>query len=262
MTQPIGVDSYGMLPARLLAPYDFIMRYVALQPGKCIVASEIPAYHAVGKSVGLVYEDGATDGLHGAPMGAAKAKLALPILKAIGWPADLPVYFAFDMPGYQTALPAFLACALAFAAGIGRPAAVYGDVDTCTYAHEHGVKYLWQFGEGRAPGLTIYQSQSKQLDGYNIDPDTAFAADYGQWAPAPAPSVIMRLVAAITGKKVPAPPIIVTHPGNDGKALVYVAQKVWQGIPDMPEELKLLSVGVKPGNVPSGWWVTAKQEAW
>jgi len=262
MTQKIGLDSYGMLPAHLLAPYDFIMRYVAQQPGKCIAPSEIPAYHAIGKSVGLVYEDNANDGLGGAAMGAAKAKLALPILKSIGWPLGGPVYFAFDMPGYQRALPAFLACALAFAEGIGREPAVYGDVDTCAYAHDHGVKFLWQFGEGRAPGLSLYQSQSTQLDGYNVDVDTAFVGNFGQWAPAPPPSAVAKLVAKITGKPVPAPPIICVHPGNDGKALVYVAQRVWQGIPNMAEELNLLKVGVKPGNVPSTWWKTAKQEVW
>ena len=70
-----------------------------------------------------------------------------------------PVYFACDMPGYAADLPSFVACAETFAKGIVRPAAIYGDVTTCTYAYEHGIRYLWQFGEGRAPGITVYQSR-------------------------------------------------------------------------------------------------------
>jgi hypothetical protein len=184
----LGVDSYGALPVSALARYDFIGRYVSGSTGKCIDQFEVPAYHKAGKSLILVYEDAAADAAGGANAGAAKAVIARPVLRAINWPVGRPVYFACDMPGYAADLPSFVACAETFAKGIVRPAAIYGDVTTCTYAYEHGIRYLWQFGEGRAPGITVYQSRPIVVDGYSVDPDEAFAADYGQWAPTPVPT--------------------------------------------------------------------------
>lgn len=183
MTNPQvnGLDAYGALPISELGPYQFVGRYVAQQPGKYITAPEFQGYLKAGKSVILVYEDNPDDALGGAPVGTAKAKVALPILNAIGWPMNRPVHFAVDMPGYGADLPAFIACAEAFAAGIGRPAGIYGDVDTCTYAYQRGIRYLWQFGESRAPGVTVYQSPSTTAPwGQSIDPDEALALDYGQ----------------------------------------------------------------------------------
>ena len=209
-----GLDAYGALPPAKLGAYDFVARYVSLQPGKCVTPSEMASYRAARKSIVLVYEDNADDGLGGANAGAAKAHLALPILKAIGWPQDRPVHFAFDMPGYAVDLPTFIRCAQAFAAGIGRPAAVYGDVDTCTASHSAGIKYLWQFGEGRAPGITILQGMSFTAPwGQSVDPDSALAEDYGQWpapvapkppkpkpVPKPKPAPAPKLAQTLTGK--------------------------------------------------------------
>lgn len=179
-----GLDAYGPIPVGDLAGYDFVGRYVSQQAGKCVTADEVHGYLAAGKSVVLFYEDNADDGLGGAAMGAAKAQFALPILDALGWPAGVPVYFTFDMPGYAWDLPTFVSCAQAFAAGIGRPAAMYGDVSTCQAGYDAGIRYLMQFGEGRASGIDIYQSPSVVAPwGQDVDPDASLATDYGQWDP-------------------------------------------------------------------------------
>lgn len=176
-----GLDAYGSLPVSELGGYQFVGRYIAQQPGKCITKAEYDGYLAAGKAVCLLYEDNATDGMGGAATGAEKAKIARPILDQIGWPESRPVHFAFDQPGYSWALPNFLACAEAFAQGIGRPTAGYGDQDTIAYFQAHGVKYLWLFGEGTPAGVTIRQGPSETAPwGQSIDPDTAYVADYGQ----------------------------------------------------------------------------------
>jgi hypothetical protein len=188
-----GLDAYGAIPVAHLDGYDFVGRYVSEQPGKCIVAAEVTAYHKAGKSFILAYEDQPDDALGGANAGAAKATIARPVLKAIGWPTNLPVHFACDMPGYREDLVAFVACAKTFAEGIARPPGIYGDVDTCTYAYQQGIRYLWQFGEGTAPGMTVHQGYPPvNLDGQPCDPDEAFVADYGQWAPPPPPVPPLR----------------------------------------------------------------------
>lgn len=174
-----GDDAYGPIPDN--APVAFVGRYVSVQQGKCITKAELAGYYAAGKKVLLVGEDNATDGTGGLEAGEEKAKLWLPIIETLELEAGRPVHFAFDMPGYSYYLPSFYDCTMAFAEGIDREPAAYGDVDTCTYLHDRGVKYLWQFGEGRAPGITVYQSPSLTAPwGQLVDPDEALAYDYGQ----------------------------------------------------------------------------------
>ena len=233
-----GIDAYGAIPVSQLGSYQFVARYVSQRSGKTIIVPEAKGYLAAGKSIVLVYEDNATDGLGGAAMGLAKARIAAPILSAIGWPATRPVHFAFDMPGYQQDLPAFIACATAFARGINRPIAVYGDVDTCTYAHSHGIKYLWQFGEGTAPGLTIKQGPSFIAPwGQSVDPDTALANDYGQWSPTPpAPKPVP------TEDEV----LFLAKSFNGPATLLYDAQaKTCRGVAEPTEVALYEKVGIK-----------------
>lgn len=232
----LGLDSYGALPVSVLNGYDFIGRYVSGVVGKCIVQAEVTTYHRAGKSLILVYEDEAQDALGGANAGAAKAVIARPILKAIGWPTNLPVFFAVDMPGYGQYLPDFVSCAKAFAAGIARPAGIYGDVDTCTYAHGEGIEFLWQFGEGRAPGVTVYQSASTTVNGHSVDPDEALTANYGQWSP-PAPP---------TPKPTPTEetmnPVLTTDPTNGGVIVLDTALGTYKGLSDPAVENYLENV--------------------
>lgn len=194
-----GLDAYGAIPVSELGKYQFVGRYVAQQPGKCITPDEATTYLKNGKSIVLVYEDNPEDALGGANVGLAKAKIAKPILTALGVPQTVPVHFAVDMPGYSYDLATFIACAKVFALYLGRPAAIYGDVDTCTYAHEQGIRFLWQFGEGRAPGVTIYQSPATTAPwGQAIDPDESLAPNYGQWLPKPPPRPV--LARSLTGR--------------------------------------------------------------
>ncbi len=181
MVTAAGVDSANRIPVSGLGPYQFVARYVSAFEAKCITATEYDSYLAASKAVVLVYEDGAEDALGGATTGVDKAKIALPVLEAIGWPEGRPVHFACDFSTTTQQLPTCLAAAQAFAAGIGRPIALYGDVAMCTYASAQGVRYLWQFGAGSAPGRTIQQEVPQVLvGGVACDPDTAYTADYGQ----------------------------------------------------------------------------------
>jgi Domain of unknown function (DUF1906) len=191
-----GCDSAAALPASALAGMSFVGRYVSESSPKCIVPGEVPVYHGAGKSLVLVYEDGAQDALGGANAGAAKGMIARPVLASLGWPLALPVYFAVDMPGIAADLSSFVACAKAFAMTIGCPAGIYGDVNTCTYAGSHGIDFLWQFGSGRAPNISIYQSYPPITlpGGFLADPDQGLVTNFGQWMPDQEDNVGHRLV--------------------------------------------------------------------
>lgn len=235
-----GLDAYGTVPAGELGPYAFVGRYVSEQPGKCITPAEVAAYHRAKKSIILVYEDNASDGLGGTAMGEEKASIARPILAGLGCPSWVPVHFAFDMPGYQADLPAFLDCTLAFAATLGRPAAAYGDVDTCSYLGAHGVRYLWQFGEGQAPGVTVLQGPPTTASwGQPIDPDTALAASYGQWAP-PKPKPKEEEMVVLT-----------KDPNNGGEIVLDLATGRYYGLSNPQVLAYYKTCGVKEVSAPS-----------
>jgi hypothetical protein len=181
-----GVDSASAVPVSALGPYAFVARYVSAMQPKCITAPEAHGYAAAGKALVLVYEDGAEDALGGASIGAAKAAVARPVLASIAWPAGRPVYFACDFTPATDQLATAFQCVAAFAAGVGRPAALYGDATMCAYAASRGVPYRWQFGPGLAPGRVIQQGTPEIIvGGVACDPDTAYADDYGQspWEP-------------------------------------------------------------------------------
>ncbi len=185
-----GFDSYGAIPVTdlLAAGASFVARYVSLQQGKCITASEAAGYRNADLALVLVYEDEALDGLGGAAVGAAKAAIAAPVLDAIDWPANRPVHFAFDFASgdYASDYPTMVSCVRAFAAGIGRPEAAYCDAWLGVYLSSQGVKYLFGFGEstsgveGPWAPATVWQGPSTTLAGQPVDPDTALKPDYGQ----------------------------------------------------------------------------------
>ncbi len=184
----LGLDANGGVAVEHLAGREFVIDYVSADPAKCITPARAKAYRAAGKALVLFYEDGADDALGGANAGAAKALIARPVLAAIEWPADKPVHFACDFSPVGAQVSACVAAAKAFAAGIARPEGIYGNVNVCTAAHAAGIKYAIQFGEGRAPGITIYQGYPPvDVGGQLCDPDEALAADYGQWASPPPP---------------------------------------------------------------------------
>lgn len=187
-----GVDCVTSLVSANLYGLDFIGRYISASTAKSITSAEPTGYHKLGKALILVYEDEAEDALGGTATGNAKAAIARPLLKTVGYPSGLPVYFAVDFSVVGDAPEICLDCINEFAAALDRPPAVYGDVNMCTYAYEHGIKYLWQFGTGRAPGICIWQGYpAVTVSGFSCDPDTAYVSDYGQWSPiSPVPSPV------------------------------------------------------------------------
>ena len=187
-----GVDCVSALPVDLLAPYEFVARYVCYPSNpKCVQVSEVRAYAGAKKGTVLVYEDGATDALGGAPTGRQKAAIALPTLQGlreVGRPLSAPVYFAVDFGPTTSQLRSALDCAVAFAQSIGAPPAVYGNADMCAYAHARGVRYLWEWGDNlqgvRAPDAfaSIYQNYPPiSVGAFECDENLSLASDYGQW---------------------------------------------------------------------------------
>ena len=179
-----GLDSPSALPVSALlgGGYDFVGRYISGYAPKSILLPELQGYIAAGLKTILVYEDEAADALGGASVGRAKAAIAAPLLDALGWPKSRPVHFATDCSPVGSQVQAAVECAQAFAAALGRPAAVYGDVNVCTAAYNVGIKYLWQFGDGTAPGRSIFQVYPWiYLAGLTADPDITYVSDYGQW---------------------------------------------------------------------------------
>ncbi len=175
-----GYDAYGPIPVANLPAGAFVGRYVSQTAGKCVTPTEVALYHSSQHPLILVYEDNATDALGGVQVGAEKARVAIPVLESIAWPTSRPVHFAVDFSILSYQWPTVLACVQAFAKGIGRPEAIYGDVNACTWAGQAPIRYQWQWGQGVAPGRTIWQGQSSTLYGQPVDPDTALAPDYGQ----------------------------------------------------------------------------------
>jgi hypothetical protein len=77
-------------------------------------------------------------------------------LDALGWPMDRPVFAAVDSQIAASAYPVGLGFVRAYAAGIGRPAAVYGPapfVEWCLAQGVHGVAFACASSEGPYPTL-------------------------------------------------------------------------------------------------------------
>lgn len=185
------VDAAGHIPWSQL-PYPGGLRYVSAYPVKNLTPAELAEAKTAKKEVGLVYEDDAMDFAGGSAVGLAKAKIAEPILAALPWPAERPVYAALDgdLPAAQYA--AAWAGVCAFADYLKRPRAVYGPRPFLLYCSDRGCKYLWELGSadfntGTEPTDRSLQQLNQQVyvAGVQCDLDQVFVLDWGQ-VPAPA----------------------------------------------------------------------------
>lgn len=96
----LGVDySYARpAPAEIRAAgYGFVMRYLSNEPAKNISTGELAALHAAGLMVGFVWEAQAGDPEGGAPSGTVDGATAGNLMRALGVPTSVPVFWALDV---------------------------------------------------------------------------------------------------------------------------------------------------------------------
>lgn len=197
-------------PASLVqAKVAGVLRYVTWVAGKCITAAEAASYRAVGLSIGLVYEDGANDFAGGEAAGTQKAQVAAPVLQALGFPTQLPVYCAVDTGLDPSLYEVTYQGIHQFCSLLGRPDAMYGPRPFAAWCEtEHGMDYFWETAAssentGPEPSSKRLQQLVYQPAGVGalggVDYDLATQPNWGQWGIAHAPPM-----PAAKGKPTPA----------------------------------------------------------
>lgn len=150
-----GVDysSRGAVPspgALKADGYGFVMRYLSYEPGKNITADELAALHAAGISVGFVWESTGQTPLGGAAAGASDGAEAGRQLRALGVPASIFVFWAFDTDdrGHPGCLPTLKAYGDAFARACGHFSFPYGSNRVIDYFGGGWQTQAWSDGQG------------------------------------------------------------------------------------------------------------------
>jgi hypothetical protein len=171
------------------AGMTFAMRYLSHDDGKNLHQDEARLLSGAGIDVGVVWETTANRALSGRAGGAQDARDAAAQARACGMPAGRPIYFAVDFDANDQQKPAiadYLRGAASVLGGVDR-VGVYGGYWVVKYCFEHGVaRYAWQTfawsGGHRHPQAQLYQHRNGvHVAGMEVDLDTAFADDFGQW---------------------------------------------------------------------------------
>lgn len=172
------------------AGFEFVVRYVPYQGdgGKGLTAGELEELRANGLAVGLVFESVAERHLDGRPAGIEDARRCAAAVAELGFPDDLPVYFAVDFdaqPNQQGLINAYQLGA-ADVLGMERVGVYgsYGVVERCFAAAT--ATWFWQtyawskgFISQRAH---LYQYKNGQtLNGAAVDYNEAFGERQGLW---------------------------------------------------------------------------------
>ncbi len=175
------------------AGFEFAARYLSHdRSGKTIEQAEVDDLHNNGVSIVLVWEEGAQNALGGNGQGVADAETALTQADALGFPGNLPIYFAVDFdatPEQQGPIDDYLrgAASVIGAARVG----VYGGYYVVKRCFENGTAvYGWQTlawsGGQVLDGAHLYQNGGQAFGG-GSDIDEALKDDYGAWSAAPPP---------------------------------------------------------------------------
>lgn len=192
MTQVLDSASAIDYAAAKAAGYKGAIRYLSSFPAKNLSPEEHAKAHEAGLPVALVYEDGNNDFAGGANAGVAKAHVAAPILVALKWGKDRPVYCAVDndlpVSQYEISWEGIDT----FAKALDRPAGAYAPRPFLCYLEARGVKFLWElasssFNTGPEPRTRSLQQLVDQVSpgGVTCDVNNVLADDWGQF-PAPA----------------------------------------------------------------------------
>ena len=187
------------------AGFDGVIRYVAYggDGGKGLREEELADLRANGIDIGLVFESTAGRMFDGYPAGSDDAAQCVISGAAIGFPVDLPFYFACDVdidPDMLALVDDYLAGA-ALVLGRAR-VGVYGEYDVIEHCHAVGsATWFWQTaawsGGKRSDWNHIYQySNGHVLNGAAVDYNEA-VAEFGQWKAREEDDMTPEEVAAI-----------------------------------------------------------------
>ena len=197
MAQQQGVDySFSRpSPASIVAAgYTFVMRYLASSASKRISGAEATALHAVGLTIGFVFEDFAdpltnNPGLSDYNGGVADATLAVGQTNALGVPANRPIYVAVDIGQFVGREARYQQYFRGWSdtIGVGR-VGFYGGGDLWTYLFPtfasgyfwEASAYSWSSYKITYPGAIMLQNLGAVLGGTS-DSNTAYVVDFGQW---------------------------------------------------------------------------------
>jgi hypothetical protein len=168
----------------------FVLRYVPYQGdgGKGLTATEVADYHANGLPIAVVFESTQFRPMEGRSAGAADARTSLGAFRALGFPDDRPVYFAFDwdvQPADYAACDEYMRGA-ADILGV-ECVGVYGHDHLCAHFQQAGLAtWFWQtlaWSGGRVfAGRHLYQATNGQtIFGSEVDFDDSYQDDFGQW---------------------------------------------------------------------------------
>ena len=166
-------------PAAMRAIAVGVVRYLGFGP-KVLDAAERDRLHAVGLTIGLVWETTATMMDRGAAGGTGDAQDANRQADALGFPATRPIYFANDQNQASSVHVQYMTAAKAASK---RPVGVYGStalVDACAAL---GITYGWKvstWGPATANAcLTQEANTPSPIPG--TDMNYAHRDDWGQW---------------------------------------------------------------------------------
>lgn len=174
----------------------FVVRYLVSMArrwagdGRGITAAEYADLVTHGIEVAVVYEGRADRALDGREAGKVDAAYAQAALEEHGLPARMPIYFAADDFGAETAwhfnmIDQYLG-GCTEVVGLERTG-VYGGIRTIRHCQQADTaRWFWQTyawsGGQVAPGIHLYQydNYGNTINGVDVDYNRAFQENYGQ----------------------------------------------------------------------------------
>jgi len=127
MTQLVDYAWTKPTPAQIVAGgYAGVLRYLSWDSSKDISAAERDALHAAGLSIGLVWETTATRAGAGYAAGVADVTAAEAKATALGYPTNIPLFYAVDFDALVAAVLPYFQGVLASS---HYPVGVYGSAN-------------------------------------------------------------------------------------------------------------------------------------
>ena len=166
-------------------------------PGKLLTTSEYADLQAHGIAIVLNWETTADRMLGGYSAGSTDAGIADQVARALGHPADRPVYFSCDFdaaPSDQAAIDSYLT-GVAAVLGVDRTG-VYGSYYVVQRCLDNGAaQWTWQTtawsGGQREPRAHLYQrTGTVTVGGVACDVNEALRTDFGQYLLTQLPPII------------------------------------------------------------------------
>lgn len=202
------------------AGYVAVLRYLSHDPSKDLTPDELHALHAAGLAVGVVWETVAETAASGAAGGQRDGAEVGRRLAGLGWPAGLPVWYAYDTddrdhPGILDVIGQYLGAAQEAS---GWPAAIYGSVRAVQAAGDFRFSGGWQAeawsGNEISAHAVLYQRVTHTLAPIpGVDPaaydEDVILTPCGLWYPGQVP--VESSAPPVVSAPAPIPP---AHPGG------------------------------------------------